>query len=73
MSTLTDNTTAEFSIGEWAAGDDELMALDNSVEIGEAEGGYPDEQSFCPVCGENLTGVLVFVSMASRFSCMPFL
>lgn len=51
----------EFPIGEWAVGDDELgalEALDNTAKIREPS----DEERFCPVCGIDLTGILVLVS-----------
>lgn len=59
----------EFPTGEWAVGDDELVALevsDNSAEIDEVEGELSHEQRFCPVCGINLTGILVIVSAVAR-------
>ena len=55
--------TVEFPIGEWAVGDDELVALDNSAGMDEDEGKPSDEQRFCPVCGIDLTGILTLVSL----------
>ncbi|KAG8220829.1 hypothetical protein J3R82DRAFT_2322 [Butyriboletus roseoflavus] len=57
-----DDPTAEFSIGEWAVRDDELVALealDNGAETDEGEGEPSDEQCSCPVCGIDLTGIVV--------------
>jgi hypothetical protein len=58
--------TVEFPIGEWAAGDDELVALDSSAAMDEDEREPSDEQHFCPVCGIDLTGILTLVSVPDR-------
>lgn len=59
------NLPIEFSIGEWGAGDDELVALGvlGNDKVDEAEGGLSDEQQSCPVCGIDLTGILVLVGV----------
>ena len=60
----------EFPIGEWAVGDDELVTLgvlDNSAAMDEDEGEPSDEQRFCPVCGIDLTGILILVSVPDGY------
>lgn len=71
MSTWGDSNdpTAEFPIGEWAVGDDELVSLEalgNGAEAEEVEGEPSDEGCFCPVCGISLTGILGRVSAPNR-------
>lgn len=64
-----DDSAVCFPIGEWPVGDDELVALKfpgNSAEIGEGRREHFDEQTFCPVCSTDLTGVLVLVSTLNR-------
>jgi len=59
------NPAVEFPIEEWAAGDDELGALevlDDTAEIGDGGEEPSDEERFCPVCGIDLTGILILVS-----------
>lgn len=70
ISTMAEGNSADdsaigFPIGEWTFADDELVALefsDNSVEIDEDEGEPFNDQHFCPVCGMDLTGIIVLVS-----------
>lgn len=62
----SNDPAVEFPIGEWAVGDDELVALevlDCSSGIDGSEKELSDEQRFCPVCGIELTGILVLVSV----------